>query len=133
MKAFLTSLILLVSLVQLGQALSKLSALRQSLFLGYDKLVKPDDQVTVHFGVNLLNLDICPHKQVWHLHNSSYFNSDCDYWLQMSILSSWAYLDAFAQYRKIHNNPLYSYNIASVPTYFSSITYCQLEILILFL
>lgn len=93
MKKFLVSLILLLSLVQLGQAISKLSALRQSLFLGYDKLVKPDDPVQVHFGVNLLNLDICPHKQVWHLYNSSYFNSICYYCLEMYILSSWTYLD----------------------------------------
>jgi len=100
MKKFLVSLILLLSLVQLGQAVSKLSALRQSLFLGYDKLVKPDDPVKVHFGVNLLNLDICPHKQVWHLYNSSYFNSICYYCLEMYILSFWTYLD---DQKPLHN------------------------------
>jgi hypothetical protein len=64
MANFFLSLILILSLVQLGQALTKLSALRQSVFLGYDKLVKPDEPVQVKFGVNLLNLDLCPHKQV---------------------------------------------------------------------
>ena len=43
---------------------SKLSLLRQTVFEGYDNLVKPDETVTVKFGVSLLNLETCPHKQV---------------------------------------------------------------------
>ena len=43
---------------------SKLSLLRQTVFEGYDNLVKPDKTVTVKFGISLLNLDTCPHKQV---------------------------------------------------------------------
>ena len=64
MANFIISIQLLVSMVQLGQALSTLSALRQSVFLSYDKLVKPEEPVSVQFGMNLLNLDLCPHKQV---------------------------------------------------------------------
>ena len=43
---------------------SKLSLLRQTVFEGYDNLVKPDETVTVKFGISLLNLETCPHKQV---------------------------------------------------------------------
>lgn len=43
---------------------SKLSLLRQTVFEGYDNLVKPDETITVKFGVSLLNLETCPHKQV---------------------------------------------------------------------
>ena len=45
-------------------ATSNLSTLRASLFHSYDKLVMPDEPVKVKFGFTLLNLDICPHKQV---------------------------------------------------------------------
>ncbi len=31
---------------------------------GYDSLVKPDELVTIKFGISILNLEICPHKQV---------------------------------------------------------------------
>jgi hypothetical protein len=44
--------------------LSKTSALRQAIFYGYDPLVKPDEKITVKFGISLLNLELCPHKQV---------------------------------------------------------------------
>ena len=44
--------------------LSKNSALRQSMFYGYDSLVKPDEAITVKFGISFLNLEYCPHKQV---------------------------------------------------------------------
>jgi hypothetical protein len=58
-------ILLVVSLAEFSQAFSKLSALRQSIFLGYDRHVLPDEPVKVKFGFNLLNLDVCPHKQVF--------------------------------------------------------------------
>ena len=62
-------ILIVISLAEFSQAISKLSALRQSVFLGYDKLVLPDEPVKVRFGFTLLNIDVCPHKQV----NSSLF------------------------------------------------------------
>ena len=43
---------------------SKLSLLRQTIFEGYDKLVKPDGIVKVRLGGAIINLETCPHKQV---------------------------------------------------------------------
>ena len=60
----LTLILIVISLAEFSQAISKLSALRQSVFLGYDKLVLPDEPVKVRFGFTLLNIDVCPHKQV---------------------------------------------------------------------
>ena len=45
-------------------ATSNLSTLRASLFHSYDKLVMPDSLVKVQLGMTLLNVDVCPHKQV---------------------------------------------------------------------
>ena len=62
--------------------LSKLSALRQNIFHGYDNLVKPDDQVIAMLGITLLNLEICPHKQVMAIEPDKKFTS----WVQASKL-----------------------------------------------
>ena len=43
---------------------SKRSDLRRDLFANYDKLVKPDEAVTVNFSINVLGLSYCPHKEV---------------------------------------------------------------------
>ena len=43
---------------------SKQSLLRQTVFEGYDNLVKPDETISVYVGLSLLNLETCPHKQV---------------------------------------------------------------------
>jgi hypothetical protein len=59
------SLLVAFCLISFGESkLSKTSALRQSIFADYDHLVKPDEQVTVKLGISILNLEICPHKQV---------------------------------------------------------------------
>jgi hypothetical protein len=63
-------ILIVISFAEFSQAISKLSALRQSVFLGYDKLVLPDEPVKVRFGFTLLNIDVCPHKQV----NSKYLH-----------------------------------------------------------
>jgi len=64
MTKIIISIFLLISLVELGKASSKLSALRQSLFWSYDKLLHPGSPVQVTFGIALQNLELCPHKQV---------------------------------------------------------------------
>jgi hypothetical protein len=72
-------LLVVICLIGFGESkLSKLSALRQSIFANYDHLVKPDEQVTVRFGIGLLNLEICPHKQVNTFLISSIFFCDSD-------------------------------------------------------
>ena len=43
---------------------SEISDLKQFVFKGYDKTVKPDDQVKVNVGFQILDLRLCPHKQV---------------------------------------------------------------------
>ena len=43
---------------------SKLSNLKDRIFKGYDKEVKPDHQVKLELGMELLDLHLCPHKQV---------------------------------------------------------------------
>ena len=66
MEKFFTIAILIAGLVvaAVDAKLSKQSLLRQTVFEGYDNLVKPDETITVKFGVTLLNLEACPHKQV---------------------------------------------------------------------
>ena len=63
---FVVALVVVVAVVVVGDvsAASKLSVLRSSVFHGYDRLVMPDTPVQVEFGVNILNLHLCPHKQV---------------------------------------------------------------------
>jgi len=46
-------------------ATSKLSSLRQFVFQGYDKLIKPDEGTSVRFGLSLINLDLKTESQVF--------------------------------------------------------------------
>ena len=57
---------LAIAVIFFGDALatSKMSVLRSSVFHGYDKLVMPDSPMEVKFGITILNLHLCPHKQV---------------------------------------------------------------------
>ena len=57
---FLASIILVSECSASGQ----LSALRQYIFQGYDKLVKSDEALTVRFGLSLINLHLCTEQQV---------------------------------------------------------------------
>ncbi len=67
-KLIFASILMAAYLAGIAESkLSKTSALRQSIFYGYDNLVKPDDSVKVKFGISLLNLEYCPHKQVGNL------------------------------------------------------------------
>ena len=43
---------------------SKISDLKHLIFKGYDKTVKPDEQVKVNVGFQILDLRLCAHKQV---------------------------------------------------------------------
>ena len=43
---------------------SQISDLKDFIFKGYDKAVKPDGQVKVNVGFEIFDLRLCPHKQV---------------------------------------------------------------------
>ena len=51
---------------------SKISDLKHLIFKGYDKTVKPDEQVKVNVGFQILDLSLCAHKQVY----LNYLNSE---------------------------------------------------------
>ena len=46
------------------RATSRNSDLKDRVFQGYDRTINPDHKVVVTMGFNLMNLHLCPHKQV---------------------------------------------------------------------
>lgn len=61
-------LILFLSLLQLqtcfGDHVGQLSTLHKVVLDGYDKGAKPDGQIKVKFGMEILRVSLCPHKEV---------------------------------------------------------------------
>ena len=43
------------------------SRLKRHLLFEYDRNSKPSEQVVVEIGVRPMNLNLCPHSQVWHI------------------------------------------------------------------
>ena len=64
-------LILFISLLQLqtcfGDHVGQLSTLHKVVLDGYDKGAKPDGQIEVKFGMEILRVSLCPQKEVWSL------------------------------------------------------------------
>ena len=61
----LTTLAVFICLV-IGQSseIEQTSALIDALLKRYNKDAKPDGQVEVRIGLNLITLELCPHRQV---------------------------------------------------------------------
>ena len=62
-------LILFLSLLQLqtcfGDQVGQLSStLHKAVLDGYDKGAKPNGQIEVKFGMEILRVSLCPHKEV---------------------------------------------------------------------
>ena len=57
-------LILFLSLLQLQTCFGQLSTLHKVVLDGYDKGAKPDGQIEVKFGMEILRVSLCPHKEV---------------------------------------------------------------------
>ena len=55
----------LVLIIRSNDALpNKIAALRSALLNGYEKDAKPDGQVTVQHGINLVDVSLCAHRGV---------------------------------------------------------------------
>jgi hypothetical protein len=61
------SLLFVAALVAPNDAvINHISALRSAVLTGYDKMVKPEEKTTVNVGLRVINLSLCPHKQVYY-------------------------------------------------------------------
>ena len=47
-----------------ASGINQVSVLKKGLLAGYDKTVKPEGVTKVKVGHHVLDLDLCPHKQV---------------------------------------------------------------------
>ena len=64
MKLQIPCFALILAFICPSEGLSQLSALRKALMDGYDKEVKPDEQVIVQMSLHVNDLKLCPHSQV---------------------------------------------------------------------
>ena len=60
----LVACIVTLSFIQSSFSLQQTTALKNALLAGYQKGAKPDGKVVVNFGARILNVQLCPHKQV---------------------------------------------------------------------